>query len=324
MKALRLLLFLASLSLSASSSDAYTLLTDGQANRALATLNQQVAANPRDARAHNLLCRVFYQEERWDNAISECERAVALDPRNSSYQLWLGRAYGQKADHSSFVTAAGLASKVRTAFEKAVQLDAKNVEARCDLSEFYIEAPPFMGGGSDKAVTQAEALTQYDPAAAHWLRARVAEHRKQMDVAESEYKKAVEADRDRAERLFDLASFYRRTGRLNDMEVTVSRLSADPPQNGAALFDAASLLLRSGRNFPAAIDLFRRYLASNTKGELGPAFQAYYRLGVLLEKTGDAAGAADAHRKALELASDYAPAQTALRRLQNGRVQNGN
>src|SRR5215469_931950 len=134
MKALRLLLFFASLSLCASSSDAYTLLTDGQANRALATLNQQLAANPRDAEAHNLLCRVFYQEERWDNAIPECERAVAVDPRNSNYQLWLGRAYGQKADHSSFVTAATLAPKVRVAFEKAVQLDPRNIQARCDLS----------------------------------------------------------------------------------------------------------------------------------------------------------------------------------------------
>ena len=324
MKALRLLLFFASLSLCASSSDAYTLLTDGQANRAIATLNQQVAANPRDAQAHNLLCRVFYQEERWNNAVSECERAVALDLTNSSYQLWLGRAYGQKADHSSFVTAAGLAPKVRTAFERAVQLDAKNVEARCDLSEFYIEAPPFMGGGSDKAVAQAEVLTQYDPAAAHWLHARVAEHRKQLDIAEAEYKKAIEADRDPAERLFDLASFYRRIGRLNDMEQTINRLSANPPQNGAALFDAASLLLRSGRNFPGAIDLFRRYLASNNKGELGPTFQAYYRLGVVLEKIGDATAAAEAHRKALELASDYAPAQIALRRLQNARIQNGN
>ena len=139
-----------------------------------------------------------------------------------------------------------------------------------------------------------------------------------MDMAEAEYKKAIDVDGDPAERLFDLASFYRRVGRLSDMEETINRLSANSAQDGAALFDAASLLLRSGRNFPGAIQLFRRYLTSNAKGELGPAFQAYYRLGVLLEKAGDARGAAEAHKKALELASDYAPAQSALRRLRNG------
>src|SRR5215813_3137172 len=319
MKVFRLLLFFIPLSLCASSFEAHTLLTEGQANRAIAVLSQELAANSRDAEAHNLLCRVFYQEERWDKAVSECERAVELDSRSSTYQLWLGRAYGQKADHSSFVTAASLAPKVRVAFERAIQLDPKNVEARCDVSEFYIEAPPLMGGGSDKALAQAEVLVQHDPAAAHWLRARVAEHRKQIDLAESEYKKAIESDREPAERLFDLASFYRRMGRISDMEETVTRLSSTSQESGAALFDAASLLLRAGRNFPGAIQLMRRYLASNNKGELAPAFQAYYRLGILLEKTGDSSGAAESHRKALELASDYAPAGSALRRLQNGR-----
>src|SRR2546423_10889620 len=255
MKAFRLLLFLASLSLCASSSDAYTLLTEGQANRAIAALNQQVTANPHDAQAHNLLCRVFYQEERWDGAVSECERAVALDSTNSSYQLWLGRAYGQKADHSSFVTAAALAPKVRVAFEKAVQLDPQNVEARCDLSELYIEAPPLMGGGSDKGVDPADVLAQHDPAAAHWLRARIAEHRKQMDVAETEYKKAIDADRDPAERLFDLASFYRRVGRFSEMEETINRLSANLGQDGAALVGAGALLFRSRGEFSGAIEI---------------------------------------------------------------------
>jgi len=317
MKVFRLLIFFASLSLCAGALDAHTLLNEGQANRAIALLNQQLAANSRDAEAHNLLCRVFYQEERWDRAVSECERAVELDSSNSTYQLWLGRAYGQKADHSSFVTAASIAPKVRTAFEKAIQLDPKNVEARCDVSEFYIEAPPLMGGGSDKALAQAEALARHNPAAAHWLRARVAEHRKQIDLAESEYKKAIEADHEPAERLFDLASFYRRMGRLSEMEETLNQLSKSSTKAGPELFDAASLLLRAGRNFPGAIQLFQRYSSSNAKGELAPAFQAYYRLGVLLEKAGDRPAALEAQRKALELASDYAPASSALKRLQS-------
>ena len=96
-------------------------------------------------------------------------------------------------------------------------------------------------------------------------------------------------------------------------------MSATSQKSGPEIFDAASLLLRAGRNFPGAIQLFRQYLASNTKEELAPSFLAYYRLGILLEKTGDSAGAAESHRKAMDLARDYAPAGSALRRLQNGR-----
>jgi len=48
---------------------------------------------------------------------------------------------------SSFFSAAGLAKKVRASFERAVELDGSNVQARSDLAEFYMEAPGVMGGG---------------------------------------------------------------------------------------------------------------------------------------------------------------------------------
>ena len=58
----------------------------------------------------------------------------------------------------------GTGKKVRTEFERAVELDPKNSEARADLAEFYIEAPSIVGGGKDKARAQAEALAGFDPA----------------------------------------------------------------------------------------------------------------------------------------------------------------
>ena len=61
--------------------------------------------------------------------------------KNSLYELWLGRIYGEKASRVGFLSAAGLAKKVRTSFERAVQLDPKNWEARVDLAEFYLQAP---------------------------------------------------------------------------------------------------------------------------------------------------------------------------------------
>lgn len=299
--------------------DVEGLLLAGKANQGITALNERLRTNAQDAEAHNLLCRIYFTEERWDDAVPECARAASLNPRSSTYQLWLGRAYGRKAEHSSFWTAASLGGKARDAFQKAVQLDPNNVEARSDLSEFYIEAPGFMGGGSDKAEVQAEALSHLDPTAAHSLRARIAEHRKQMELAEKEYKQASQLSSEPAVHLIDLANFYRRAGRLNEMEQTVSRAATASTKNGVELFDGGSLLLRTGRNFPAAIDLLRRYLGSSNKNEFGPAFQAEYRLGVLLEKTGDGAQAIAAYRRALDLASDYAPAKNALDRMQSAR-----
>jgi cytochrome c-type biogenesis protein CcmH/NrfG len=104
-------------------------LAAGRADDAISRLNLSLTAQPADAEAHNLLCRVYYQEQRWDDAIHQCEAAVQLAPQDSEYHLWLGRAYGEKADSIHSIKAYGLAKKVRSEFERAVQLDSKNVDA---------------------------------------------------------------------------------------------------------------------------------------------------------------------------------------------------
>ncbi len=300
----------------AHAQDIPRLIAEGKVNTAIVALNERLHTNGNDAEAHNLLCRAYFEEEQWDRAIAECQRSVSLDANNGRHQLWLGRAQGRKAEHASFVIAATLAPKVRTAFEHAVQLAPDDMAARADLSEYYIEAPGFMGGGIDKAEAQAAIIARHDPPLAHWLRAAIAEHRKQPDVAESEYKNAVRESKDPAAHLLDLASFYYHAGRISEMEDTVNRMAAASIKEGPELFDGAGLLLRAGRNFPGAIALLRRYLAGEGRSEAGPACQAEYRLGVLLEKTGDIAGAQAAYKSAVELASDYAAAQAALHRMQ--------
>jgi cytochrome c-type biogenesis protein CcmH/NrfG len=154
------------------------LLSAGKVDTAIASLNTQVASNANDAEAHNLLCRAYWAYGDWDRAVTSCEKAVQLDNNSSVYHNWLGRAYGEKADHSSFLTAAGLAKKVRTEFERAVQLNPDNLAARMDLAEFYLEAPGMVGGGQDKARAQAALIGKTNPAKEHWVYARIAEKKK--------------------------------------------------------------------------------------------------------------------------------------------------
>src|SRR5215472_14991627 len=61
------------------------------------------------------------------------QKAVALDPNNSVYYHWLGRAFGRWAETGSMFTAMSHASKARQNFEKAIELDPHNSEAVNDL-----------------------------------------------------------------------------------------------------------------------------------------------------------------------------------------------
>src|ERR1700712_4273980 len=104
-------------------------LQQGRAQDAINQLQPILAADASNAYAHQLLCRVFYAEEQAEPAIHECEQAAAIAPGSSNNQMWLGRAYGLKAEHAGPFTGLSLAKKVRVSFERAAQLDPTNVPA---------------------------------------------------------------------------------------------------------------------------------------------------------------------------------------------------
>lgn len=299
------------------SSSAHELLKSGRVDEAISAIRQRLSKAERDAEARNLLARAYFALNNFDGAIREGERAVALAPNNAEYHLWLGRAYGRKAETANWFTAASLARKMRAEFERAVQLDGNHVDARSDLAEFYIEAPSIMGGGKDKAQAQAEAIEGKDAGTSHWVRARIAEKDKDFTRAETEYKSAIEDSGGRADNWLSLASFYRRRGRFAEMEQAITKAVTAQRQspNKSAFFDAATLLWKAGRQLPQAAQLLAKYLASKEKVEDAPAFQAHYLLGQIYEKQGDRSAAAKQYQEALKLAQGFKDAQTALARV---------
>jgi tetratricopeptide (TPR) repeat protein len=291
------------------------LLDSGHADEAVRVFEQETKRSPSDAESYNLLCRAYLMTDEWDRAISACERAVNVDPERSLYHLWLGRAYGGKAEHAGLLSQAGLAKKVRTSFERAVELDPKSSEARTDLGEFYTEAPGIVGGGKDKARGQADALVAIDLSRAHWLLARIAEKNKDAAAAEREYRAAIAASHSGARSWLDLANFFFYAHRLDEMEQAIRTLESSPLDHPESLMHAADILRRAGRDYPTAIRLFRRYLASPV--EDGPAFKAHDQLGQLLEKQGDRQNAAEEFRAALNLFHNDARAREGLKRVEH-------
>jgi len=296
---------------------AQDLLTQGRVDDAITQLQERTHKNPNDADAYHLLSRAYLLIESWDKAVAPGERAVALEPNNSNYHLWLGRAYGRKAEHSIFFKAMGWARKCKSEFERAVQLNAANVPARADLAEYYLQAPGFLGGGKDKAQMQADEIAAHDQAAAHMVRARLAEDDKDYPAAERELWQAIADSPQPAGYWLDLAAFYRR--RLHQDGGVLLLVGGYGLVGGVFHViqpSAAALLLRGGRNLPGAALLARKALSSPSQSDEGPSFKAHYLLGQALEKQGDKPGAEREYRAALSLAKDYKQAQKALKRIQ--------
>ncbi len=295
-------------------SDAEKILLQGRADDAVARLRTLVAADPQDGNAHLLLCRAFYAEELTDPAVAECEAALATQSGDSKAQDWMGRAYGLKAGRSGPIAGYKLASKVRTAFETAVQLDPNNDDAVNDLGEYYVSAPSIVGGGVDKALALASRSESRLPQTAHRIRAMAAEKQHDNGTAEREFKAAV-AVANHPDAWFDLGHFYyRRNQKDLSLDALHHAIDADRA-HGPALVDVASILAKLHTETDVAENILRAYLASNAKTDAAPAFRAYVELGHLLEDNGDKQDAQTQFQDALALARDYAPAKKAIQRL---------
>ncbi len=288
----------------------------GQADRALDLLRTLEPEGARPAEALNLECRVRLTLRQWDPAVQACEQAVRLDNQNSVYHSWLGRALGKKAETASFISAFSLGKRVRAEFEEAVRLSPRSAEALADLGDFYVEAPGFMGGGTEKAASVASQLDGLDPAAAAQLRGRIAEARKDYGTAEREFRHAVAVALHPATHLATLASFLERRQRWDDMDTAVRacEVAAGRDSRAAvALYDCAGVLIDARRDPQTAAKLLEEYLSSSSKTDEAPAFEAWVRLARLEHDLGDAAAAQRDRNAALALAHEYPAAQETRR-----------
>jgi tetratricopeptide (TPR) repeat protein len=299
---------------SADVSQANFALREGRIDDAARLLQGNLALNPHDSPAHQLLCRVYYAQEMADSAIRECLAAVANDPTSSEARLWLGRSYGMKAVHANPISAFALARKVATEFERAVELDPSNLAAISDLGEFYIDAPGIVGGGLDKADRLAQRTMAISPAKAHRLLGLIAEKREDISTAEAEFKKAVEAQR-LPTSLVDLGDFYQRHQRYEDALRTLQNAIRLDRARDSSLVDVASVLLEAHGSAQLAQQLLEQYLASPAKSDSAPVVKVHVQLGDLLAKSGDKIRARQEYESALALASNYAPAERGLKNL---------
>ena len=289
------------------------LLDSGRADEALRLLNGQ--SSKHSAESNNYACRVYYSLQDWDNAMRYCERAVKDEPQNATYQLWMGRSYGQKASVANPVWAYALARKTVACFKLAHQLDPNNMAAARDLAEYYTTAPPIVGGGNDKALALASEIAPQHPSDAAWVRAMAADSSGHHDEAERQFSEAVRLDHESATTYLDLAHYLRRRKNLDRFQQTVDRAMQSPRVQPADQYNAAEMLLGSDRNLDGAARLLRAYIQADHTEEEAPVFRAHYLLGEALLKMGDSGQAAAEYRAALALASGYRPATEALRRL---------
>jgi tetratricopeptide (TPR) repeat protein len=273
------------------------------------------AKNPKDADAAFYLGRTLFALRQTERAVEWLEKAAALAPNRSDVQVWLGRAYGQAALEANVLRQAGLAKKTRLAWEKAVVLDANNLEARDFLIQFYLNAPGFMGGGVDKARAEAAEIKKRDAIRGHQAFATIALHQKDPATAERELKAAIQTAPANPRPRLLLGMFYQDQQKWDAAFETLEALLKANPDNWDALYQIGRAGALSGKRLDRAEECLKRYFGHTPDPEQAPLANAHFRLGQVYEKKGNKAQARAEYQTALKLDPNLKDAKEALAKL---------
>ncbi len=212
------------------------------------------------------------------------EKATTVEPGNSEYMDWLGKAYGRRAETANPFMAPGLASKTRQAFEKAVELNGKNQDALSDLFDYYLEAPGFLGGGYDKAAAVAEKISALDRARAFNARARLAEKQKDFGAAEQLLRKAVAVDPGKPGPITNLAKFLAKQGQSSESDALFAKAENAAAKSPDVWYEHAQILIQQKRQLDVAKALLQRYI----RAPLTPEDPSRQEAAKLLKQAGGA------------------------------------
>ena len=291
------------------SSSLSLLLALGGVTNALA---QEDSVQARDAYAQ---ARSALQQRKNDDAVKLLERAVLLDADNNVYHMWLGHAYSRQIASVNFMKKAIVGRKAGAEYNRAVELAPQSIDAAEARLEFFMQAPGMVGGGTDKARAEAARIATLSKYRGRFAAAKLAEHEKELAVAEREYRALVTQYPDSSSAVSVLATFLQTHNRFDDAFEVVDRRLAKFPDDTSNIYQLGRIAALSGQRLGAGEAALRRFLATvGAKDTLNRA-SGHYRLGMIREKMQDTAAARAEYARALELYPAHEAASNAMRKL---------
>lgn len=226
--------------------------------------------------------RALLRRDDPDHAAVLFREAIAQAPDSAEAHYWLGVAYGRQARKANVIRQVRLAMKTREEFERAVELDPNDLQARFALVEFYTLAPMVFGGGDRKAFQQATEIAARDPAMGHEALAFIYADEKRYQQAFEQLEETVKID----------------------------------PGHMSAWYEIGHLAAITGSDLKRGEEALQRYLSSTPNSDENdpPLARAFYWLGLILEKEGQFPEARQNYAASLRLDPNQADVRQAMKR----------
>jgi tetratricopeptide (TPR) repeat protein len=236
------------------------------------------------AEARYYLGRIAFDAKEYDNAASYFEEATKVNDKVADYFTWLGNSYGSEAQRSNMFKQGMLAPKMKSAWEQAVKLDAKNLDARISLIQYYLQAPGFMGGSVDKAKETAKEIAGINEAQGHLQMGNIYVSEKKIPEAEKEFLEMIKLD---PSFIFRLLNFYASQKQFDKAFAMVDEALQKNSQDMTYLYQFGKLSAMSGQKLEQGQEALKKYLTYTPKPNEPSHAGANMRLAQIEEKKGN-------------------------------------
>ncbi|GAB5410319.1 MAG: tetratricopeptide repeat protein [Balneolaceae bacterium] len=325
------------------------LFQQGELVQAKTFFNTFLKSDKKNSEANFYLGRIYFDEENYGKAIDWFKKAAKHDRSSSKYPMWLGHSYGRRAQNAGKLKQAFYAKDSRKNYEKAIELDPNNVEARESAMEFYLQAPGFMGGGRDKAEKQATLISNIDEVAGFTAWGRIYSYYDEPISTLENYTKALEAYPEEMVFYYRLYNYHfgeqeyseasdiaKKQLSYNDTTAVIY-LNLGNAQQRNDEFEEAYLSYQKALDLDsdlygvwyqigrlaAVSDMYLnegeesliQFIAKKDEYNSNTLAWAYYRLGTIYEKKESIEAAKDQYQQALKANKDHSESKEALSRL---------
>lgn len=325
------------------------LFEEGKTEEAKTFFENYLKSNKTDSEANFYLGRILFDMEEFGDATKSFEKAAKYQEGNSKYHMWLGHSFGRRAQSAPKLKLPGLARNSKKNYEKAIELDPSNVEARESAMEYYLQAPRFVGGGRGKAEAQATAIFDVDKEAGYIAWGRIYSYYDEDEKALQNYNDAITNYPELMRPYYSLFSFhfnnqeYGKAIEVAKKQLTVNDTTAVIYNNlGNALqrdskyeeayqsyqktleidpeyyntyYQIGRLAAISGVYLEEGEDYLNRFLNLDIELSDNTLAWTYFRLGSIAEKKNDAETARAHYESALAKDKDHQEAKEALAKL---------
>ena len=266
------------------------------------------------AAAQYYLGRIAFDENNLDDAEEFFEEALDKNDQVAEYHNWYGNALGTIAQDANVVRQGMLAPKMKNAWEKAVELNPQYVEPRQSLIQFYLQAPGFMGGSTDKAKEMAIEIKKVKPAEGHRQLGNIYLKEKKTAEAEKEFVAMAKVD---PQYTSALANFYVGQQQFDKAFGLFDEALKKNPEDMLAAYQYGRTSAVSGQRLDQGETYLKKYLTYSPKPNEPSHAGANMRLAQIHEKRGNKSEAKRLYETALKMDSSLKDAKEGLARVSN-------